>query len=80
VEDSRGMSTESFESFGLSDATQYAIDEDKAGTSIGGKVTGLGSLGSIKDSIYEWQITVYYKPTNMVLKVTYFATLATHEG
>jgi hypothetical protein len=46
-----GMSTESFESFDLSDATRCAVDEDKADICIGGRATGLGGLDSVEDSV-----------------------------
>ena len=48
-----GMSTESLDSFDLSDATRCAVDEDKADICIGGRATGTGFGGfcSAEDTV-----------------------------
>ena len=51
VDDGGGMSTESLESFDLSDATRCAVDEDKADICMGGKATGFGGLFSAEDRV-----------------------------
>ena len=51
VDNGGGISTESFDSFDLSDATRDAVDEDKADICMGGKATGFGCLGSVEERV-----------------------------